>query len=192
MPAPLFFEGVDGAGKSTLAAAAVGGSGLLLESPPEPFRPVRHQVAAQAAPYARLYYFLAANLHTATVASCEARSRPVAVVRHVWSTVAYFSAQQGVPVEDVLRVLGPISGDLLLESKVVYLTVSPSEQLERLRSRDSENALQRSLAEQRNFQEQVRNAFSRVFHLLCSDVLVLDTTDAPVPQLAAAVRAHWA
>jgi thymidylate kinase len=186
----IFIEGVDGSGKSTLALTLAGPTGRVLESPPEPYRALRHEVAASPAAMSRLCYFLAGNHQAAALAAADRSAGPVVVVRHLWSTIAYFSALEGIPVARTLDLVRPLLPPLEAGDRVVYLSVSPEVQERRLRARSSENALQRSLARRKAFQERVRCAFDDAFRLTGTEVVALDSSATEVARLAAAVSSH--
>jgi thymidylate kinase len=184
----IFVEGIDGSGKSVLAAKLVGHAGHIIEAPPMPFRMSRNVISESAAPYARFCYFLAGNLQTAEIVRSHPAGERVVVVRHVWSTVAYFAALEGQGVSSVWSLVSPFLGLLEVPAKIVYLTTSRAEQVRRLSERRSETTLQRSLAASSQVQHSIMEAYEEVFALTSAAVLRFDTSVLAPEELARSVE----
>lgn len=179
-------EGVDGSGKSTVAhLLAERVSGYVVESPPAPFRQIRAEIEG-ADPFSRLFFYLAGNLRVSRMV-LESRNPRVIVVRHFWSTIAYFCAREQMAVSDVLNIASGARNLLWLPEKVIYLGVNRGVQRLRLAERMSESTLQRSLIADSALQDRILSAYDEVLALTGADVLRLDSSATQAPTLVARI-----
>lgn len=101
----VVLEGLDGAGKSTVAAAVaamLGGSAV--QTPPEMMRSILRQVDAEADPQTRLLYLLAGVSLTSQIVLRQRADRPVVCDRYLYSALAYAAALDGPPLPPIGRL----------------------------------------------------------------------------------------
>jgi thymidylate kinase len=112
----LVIEGLDGAGKSSVAAAAAALlDGTCLKTPPDPMRDALPQVDAVADPQTRLLYLLAGVSLTSQLVQAERTARAVVCDRYLYSALAYTGALD----PEALATVRPLR--LATPDVVVYL-----------------------------------------------------------------------
>lgn len=181
-------EGLDGSGKSSVAAI-LGESAAVrtVESPPPPFRAVKQEVLDTAVAPARLLYFLAANQQVAGLLNSGNADSPLLAVRYLWSTIAYHAAIEKVAVADILRTTGPYVRDLPMPLSVIYLSVNRHTQIARLRVR-REAGLQHRLSTSEAFYSRLSAAYEDAFAEIPAHVDRLDTSAMSLAETVSAVR----
>jgi dTMP kinase len=184
----IVVEGIDGAGKSTVASSLSANVDIsCLETPQQPFLTIKQQVLEQAAPLARLLYFMAANAQMSETVSALVNIQDVVLIRYVWSTVAYHAAIERLKVDEVLPVCDPLIHRVKMPDLVVFLDVDREVQKLRLKDR-IDDKLQTVLGESDDFHERLKVAYQDAFSAIQVPHLVVDTTKHDAPYIAQVVQ----
>lgn len=137
MSKPFFvFEGVDGAGKSSISAkVAQALNARHIESPIGNFRDVRKHVDSTFDNNGRFYFYLASNIFLSQFVKDERKRESVLCARYIHSTLIGHATRQN---EDITEYYDKLEFPLIsLEqpSLTFFLYVSQHKQRERLMSR---------------------------------------------------------
>lgn len=184
----IVVEGIDGAGKSTVAdILSANGNISCLETPQYPFLTIKQQVLEQAAPLARLLYFMAANAQISETVSTSVSTQDVILVRYIWSTVAYHAAIERIKVEEVLPMCEPLIHRIKMPDLVVFLAVDREVQKSRLNNR-IDDKLQTVLGESDDFHERLKVAYHDAFTTIQVPYVIIDTTKHDAAYIAQIVQ----
>jgi len=129
----IVFEGIDGAGKTTIAKhLAVSMGAEYLKTPGKGFAPARAYIDNGTPPDTKLLYYLASVHDASATAARTLGDRPVVCDRYLWSSLiphaAYFNRDLDILEERVQ----PVIEGLLQPHQTVLITVDEDEQLRRL------------------------------------------------------------
>jgi deoxyguanosine kinase len=173
----VVFEGVDGSGKSTVAElVAKQVHGMYLKSPPLPFSKLKQNMLETAAPAARLVYFIASNIEVTQIVNRTLPNKHVIVDRYLWSTFAYHSAIEGIPLSSMRPIWTVLASNLRLPDYVVFLTTKRRAQLRRISDR-SDDALQVRLLKSSRFQRNLRRAYGLTKRIWPVPWIEIDTSE---------------
>mgnify|MGYP000250471117 CR=1 FL=1 len=187
---PLFivFEGIDGAGKTSIAKElAKSIHGLYIQSPPKPFDQIKQRVLENAVPIARFLYFLSSNIQLSELAKSALRKNHVVSDRYIWSTIAYHSALENISPNELKAIVMPFMKFLIMPDYVVFLTVKRKIQLQRLRNR-VENGLQKRLLVSNDFQTRLKEAYRYSKELFDVNWIEIDTSYKSIHELVSIIR----
>ena len=138
----IVFEGVDGAGKSTvskLVAELLGASHL--ESPIHEFKSIRKFVEHNLCEKGKLFYYLASNFELSNYIRANRLIEPIVCARYFHSTIIGHASRQFLNVEDFCKTLPVSSNELEAPDLTIFLTVSEDKQRARINDRSaSENS----------------------------------------------------
>jgi dTMP kinase len=191
----ITIEGIDGAGKSTLAAAlarALPDAALLREpggvALAERVRTVVKDPALRvgARAEALLYAAARAQLVEEAVAPQLAAGRTVLLDRYIDSSLAYQGAARGLGVEAVRAINAFGTGDLMPD-RTLLLRIDPA--VARARADTRGEAVDRLEAEGEAFFQAIADAYDAFAAAEPDRWIVLDATRSPAELLADALRA---
>jgi len=172
----LVIEGVDGAGKTTIAkriSTVIGGK--YIKSPPEPFAMIKQRVLETATPVARFTYFISSNVQISALAKRLLNETHVVSDRYIWSTLAYHAAIENISPIELKKMVMPLVRVIKMPDYVIFLTVSREAQLQRLKGR-LDDELQRSLLMSDQFQRRLRQAYRSVKSFFDVKWIEIDTS----------------
>jgi dTMP kinase len=191
----ITIEGIDGAGKSTLAAALAGAlpDAVLLREPggvalAERVRAVVKDPALRIGDRAEalLYAAARAQLVEEAVAPQLAAGRTVLLDRYVDSSLAYQGAARGLGVDAVRAINAFATGDLMPD-RTLLLRIDPA--LARARASARGEAVDRLEAEGEAFFRAIAQAYDAFAAAQPQRWIVLDATRPPGALLADALAA---
>lgn len=198
MSAPfLTFEGVEGAGKSTLIAGVEARLRDLGKDPLVTFEPGDTELGrslrqlllecAAPAPRAELFLYLADRAHhmASVVLPALAAGRPVLCDRFHDATVAYQVWGRGLDA-DLVRAAGLFAAEGRLPDRTLLIDLEPAEGLARAAGRGRLDRLER---ESLLFHQRVREGYLAQAAAEPGRVLVLDGRRPPATLLADALAA---
>jgi len=134
----IVFEGVDGAGKSTVSKMVADSLGAEhLESPINEFKKIRKFVEGNLSEKAKFLYYLASNFELSNHVRENRRIEPVVCARYFYSTLIGHASRQYRSIEDVCRSW-PVSPDEFEKPDLtIFLCLSEDEQRTRIGARQS-------------------------------------------------------
>lgn len=136
----VVFEGVDGAGKSTVSRRVADRLGALhLESPVNEFRKIRGFAENTLCEKGKLFYYLASNFEVSGHVRESRLLQPVVCARYFHSTLIGHASRKYSNIEDFCREIPVSSGDFEPPDLTIFLSVSEDAQRERIRSRCASN-----------------------------------------------------
>jgi len=132
----IVFEGVDGAGKSTVSRRVADRLGALhLESPVNEFRKIRGFVENTLCEKGKLFYYLASNFELSSHVRESRLIQPVVCARYFRSTLIGHASRKYLDVEDFCETIPVSSGDFERPDLTIFLSLSEDAQRERISSR---------------------------------------------------------
>jgi dTMP kinase len=186
----IVLEGVDLSGKTTLAPLLANELGAkLLKSPPAPFDAIKTSVLENASSFARLLYFLAANLEVSRIITGVLKHQPVICDRYVWSTIAYHSAIENSPETNIDNILSLLINSLAVPDLVVLLRVNRQAQLLRAQNKYDDPFQQRLLSSE-DFQKSLDTAYENVNQHFKAPCIKVDTSYRPIAETVNIVTAE--
>ena len=178
----VVLEGIDLSGKTTMAnLLAHSFDAELLKSPPSPFESIKQSVLEEAAPLARLYYFLASDIQISKMASEILARKRVICDRYLWSTLAYHSAIENIPPQYLVDFAKPLLRSLLMPDLVIYLKVNRESQLSRAKKR-ADDRFQHDLLLSDKFQQILNESYEQTKILVEIPWLEIDTSNVSVSE----------
>jgi len=136
----IVFEGVDGAGKSTVSRRVADRFGALhLESPVNEFRKIRGFVENSLCEKGKFFYYLASNFELSSHVRESRLIQPVMCARYFHSTLIGHASRKYLNVEDFCKGIPVSSDDFVPPDLTIFLSLSKDAQRERIRSRGASN-----------------------------------------------------
>ncbi|WP_066425086.1 deoxynucleoside kinase [Anabaena sp. 4-3] len=173
----LVFEGLDGAGKTTLAELfAKHHNFSYYSSVPSELVYLRDKIAANNSPITMFHFYTLCNLMRSQEYRLKLNSSGVVADRYIFSTFAYNS----LLVKQDLSCHFPIlqsSPDFLLPDVIVYVTASQSIINQRIAKRSQEVPIQ-WYGDKVSLECNLTESYKRIFSLVDIPVLEIDTTNS--------------
>ena len=133
----LVIEGVDGAGKTSIAQGLVKSLGVrYVKTPGEDYEAIREYIDKLAPPTARFFYYVSSVFNASAQIGKALQTSKVVCDRYIWSSLIPHAAYFDKDLNDLERALDLFETDIVKPDKTVLLTVSEDEQLKRITSRN--------------------------------------------------------
>lgn len=138
----IVFEGVDGAGKSTVSKLVADRLGALhLESPINEFQTIRKFVENNLPEKARFFYYLASNFELSNYVRETRRIMPVVCARYFYSTLIGHASRQYLNIDDFSKTVPVAPSEFEAPDLTIFLSLNEDVQRARLNARAaSENS----------------------------------------------------
>jgi len=138
----IVFEGVDGAGKSTISKRVADSLGAShLESPINEFKKIREFVEDNLCEKAKLFFYLASNFELSGYVRANRSLKPIVCARYFHSTMIGHASRQYLNVEDFYKTLPVSSNEFEAPDLTIFLFVNEDTQRARINARGaSENS----------------------------------------------------
>lgn len=138
----IVFEGVDGAGKSTvsrLVADSLGASHL--ESPINEFGKIRKFVVDNLSENGKFFYYLASNFELSSYVRANRMTKPIVCSRYFHSTLIGHASRQYLNIEDFCKHLPVSQVEFEAPDLTIFLSLTEDAQRSRINARSaSENS----------------------------------------------------
>jgi dTMP kinase len=136
----IVFEGVDGAGKSTVSKLVADRlSASHLESPVNEFKKIRKFVESTLCEKAKLFYYLASNFELSNYVREKRLIQPVVCARYFHSTLIGHASRKYLNVESFCEGMPVSPDDFEAPDLTIFLSLSEDEQRARIISRGASN-----------------------------------------------------
>ena len=177
----VVFEGLDGAGKTTLAELfAKRHSFSYYSSIPPELISLREQIAATHSPITTFHFYTLCNLIRSNEYALKLNDSGVVADRYVFSTLAYHSLLMKQDLSCHFRILQS-EKKFLLPDVIVYMTASQSVICERITKRSQEVPMQ-WYGDKVSVEYNLAELYKRIFTLVDIPVLQIDTTNSDTEQ----------
>lgn len=177
----LVFEGLDGAGKTTLAELFAKQKNFSYYSsiPPELIS-LREQIAATHSPITTFHFYTLCNLMRSHEYALKLNYSGVVADRYVFSTLAYHSLLMKQDLSLHLRILQS-EQKFLLPDVIVYVTASQPVICQRIAKRSQEVPMQ-WYGDKVSIEYNLIESYKRIFSLVDIPVLEIDMTNSDPEQ----------
>jgi dTMP kinase len=138
----IVFEGVDGAGKSTISKHVADSLGAShLESPINEFKKIRKFVEDNLCEKGKLFYYLASNFELSSYIRTNRLIKPIVCARYFHSTMIGHASRQYLNIEEFSKKLPVSSNEFEAPDLTIFLSLSEDAQRARINARGaSENS----------------------------------------------------
>ncbi|MEH2364382.1 deoxynucleoside kinase [Nostoc sp.] len=177
----LVFEGLDGAGKTTLAELFSKRHNFSYYSsiPPELIA-LREQIADTHSPITTFHFYTLCNLMRSHEYALKLNNSGVVADRYVFSTLAYHSLLMKQDLSCHFRILQS-EQKFLLPDVIVYVTASQPVICQRIAKRSQELPMQ-WYGDKVSVEYNLIESYKRIFSLVDIPVLEIDTTNSDPEQ----------
>ncbi|MGB3205999.1 MAG: deoxynucleoside kinase [Crinalium sp.] len=173
----VVFEGLDGAGKTTLAELfAKRQSFSYYTSIPPDLISLKEQIAATHSPITTFHFFTLCNIMRNHEYALKLHDSGVVADRYIFSTFAYHSLLMQQDLSEHFRLLQS-EPNFLLPDVVVYVTASQPVINQRIANRSQEVPMQ-WYGDRVSLENNVSESYRRIFTLVDIPVLQIDTTNS--------------
>ena len=138
----IVFEGVDGAGKSTISKLVAESLGALhLESPINEFRKIRKFAEDNLSEKGKFFYYLASNFELSSYVRANRLIKPIVCARYFYSTIIGHASRQYLNIEEFSKEIPVSSSEFEAPDLTIFLSLSEDAQRARINARRaSENS----------------------------------------------------
>jgi|688.fasta_scaffold31081_5 deoxyguanosine kinase len=173
----LAFEGLDGAGKTTLAELFAKQQNFHYYSsiPPELIT-LREQIAATKSPISTFHFYNLCNVLRSHEYTIKLNNSGVVADRYVFSTLAYHSLLMKQDLSSYLHILQS-EPKFLLPDVIVYVTASQSIINQRITQR-SEKVPMQWYGDKVSLEYNLDESYKRIFGLVNIPIIQIDTTNS--------------
>ena len=169
----IVFEGVDGAGKTTIGKRLARElSAVYLRTPGESYHSARKHVDSSASPEAKLLFYLSSVCDASHQATLLRGSVPVVCDRYIWSSLIPHAAYHNRDLQALEQSWKFVTSGLAVPSHTILLRVSEDEQLRRLKNRQEMTASD-AYCQQESLRRRARHFFDEIAKR--DDWIILDT-----------------
>ncbi|MDB9372321.1 deoxynucleoside kinase [Nodularia sphaerocarpa] len=173
----LAFEGLDGAGKTTLAQlfAKQQNFDYYGSIPPELIC-LREQIAATNSPISTFHFYSLCNILRSYEYRLKLNDLGVVADRYVFSTLAYHSLLMKQDLSSYLHILQS-EQKFLMPDVIVYVTASESTINQRITKR-SQNVPMQWYGDKVSLEYNLDESYKRIFSLVNIPIIQIDTTNS--------------
>lgn len=173
----LAFEGLDGAGKTTLAELFAKQQNFnYYGSIPSELISLRKQIAATNSPISTFHFYSLCNILRSYEYRIKLNDLGVVADRYVFSTLAYHSLLMKQDLSSYLHILQS-EQEFLLPDVIVYVTASQSTINQRIIQR-SEKVPMQWYGDKVSLEYNLDESYKRIFALVNIPIIQIDTTNS--------------